>query len=99
MNSTRASLLARTPASEAVASWGHVSNKAPFVTPQLCAPAAGMLLAAPAAEPRGRRAGTISSSPSDAFGTPGKVGHCVLFCFQEAAERQAREVRKASSSL
>lgn len=95
MNSTRAFVPARMPASEATASWGCAGNKAPFVTPRLGAPAAGTLLAAPAAGPCGRKAGTISSSPSDAFGTLGKVGHCVLFCFQEAAERQAQEARKS----
>ena len=92
-------MLARTPASEAVASWGRAGNKDPFVTPRLGMPAAGTLLVAPAAGPRGRKAGTVSSSPSDAFGTLGKVGHCVLFCFQEAAGRQAQEAQKASSSL
>ena len=99
MSSARASVPARTPASEAVASWGCAGNKAPFVMPRLGVLAAGTLLATPAAGPRGRRAGTIGSSPSDAFGTLGKVGHCVLLRFQEAVERQAREARKVSSSL
>lgn len=60
--------------------WSRAGDKAPFVTPRPGMPAAGML---PAAGPGGRKAGTSSSSPSDAFGTLRKVGHCVLSRFQE----------------
>lgn len=60
--------------------WSHTGDKAPFVPPRAGMPAAGML---PAAGLGGRKAGSSSSSPSDAFGRLRKVGHCVLFRFQE----------------
>lgn len=63
-----------------VSCWSHAGDKAPFVSPWAGMPAAGML---PVAGPGGGKAGSSSSSPSDAFGTLRKVGHCVLFRFQE----------------
>lgn len=66
--------------------------------PQLGVHATGLLPVAALAGPHGREADTSGSSPTDAFGRLRKVGHCVLFRFQEAAERQGPGAGEASSS-
>lgn len=64
----------------------HPANKAPLSQP--CT-----------AEPHGSSAGTVLCSPSNAFSTRVKVGHCVLFRFHKAAEMQAQKAQNERDVL
>lgn len=66
----------------------HPANKAPLSQP-----------CAASAEPHRSSAGTALCSPSNAFSTRVKVGHCVLFRFHEAAEMQAPKAQNERDVL